>query len=653
MIGASLLRVPERVNGCRKSLSAIGSLAFALAAACSMPPLASRADEFGKYQGPSSLIASEDGKTLYAACAEACQVAWIELSGGTVRRRVDVPAEPTGLALTSDGTKLMVTCAAPTSTVAVLDAASGALIASIPAGHTAMSPAVSPDGNQLYVCNRFNNNVSVIDLVAGEEVKRVPVIREPISAAVTRDGRSVLVANHLPNTRTDATYDGDVAASVTVIDARTHETTKLELPHGSHSLRSLCVTPDGKHALVTHLLANFEQIPFRVDTGWINVNVVSVIDTQKMKVLSTIGLDEYDMGNGNPWDVTCTADGKWVCVSVAGTHELCAIGTADLLSDFAFRTMQPMMAVWPIYLSLGESLWHRINLPGKGPRGLATVGSSVYAAQHFSDDIAEVDIEIEAPATRKSKAYVTRYYRDPTAEAEVSDTIGTIALGPSPQLTPERRGELLFHDATICYQKWVSCASCHPDGRGDALNWDLMNDSVGNPKNTKSMLLSHGTPPSMAEGVRATAQVAVRSGLEHILFAERPEDEAAAIDAYLTSLQPVPSPYLIDGRLSPAAERGQQLFQSARIACHRCHPAPLYTDLRSHNVGTRRRNEYKDRFDTPTLVEVWRTAPYLHDGRYLTVKDLLVEGKHGLRRIRDGELSEQDIDDLVEFVLSL
>lgn len=653
MIGVDLLLVRETVRGRGKSLSAIGSLVFVLAAVCSMAPLASHARDVGHYQGPCSLIASEDGKTLYAACADACQVAWLELPGGTVTRRVDVPAEPTGLTLTPDGTKLIVTCAAPTSTVVVLDAASGDLTASIPIGHTAMSPSVSPDGKRLYVCNRFNNDVSVVDLVVGTEVTRVPVIREPISAAVTRDGQSVLVANHLPYTRTDAAYDGDVAACVTVIDARTHETTTLELPHGSHSLRSLCVTPDGKHALVTHLLANFEQIPFRVDTGWINVNVVSVIDTQKMKVLSTIGLDEYDMGNGNPWDVTCTADGKWVCVSMAGTHELCVIDTAGLLSDFAHRTMQPMMSVWPIYLSLGESLWHRINLPGKGPRGLATVGAKAYVAQHFSDSIAEVDIEIEVPATRSKRAYVTRYYRDPTAKAEVSDSIGTIALGPSPQLTAERRGELLFHDATICYQKWVSCASCHPDGRGDALNWDLMNDSVGNPKNTKSMLLSHGTPPSMAEGVRATAQVAVRSGLEHILFAERPEDEAAAIDAYLTSLRPVPSPYLIDGRLSPAAERGRQLFQNERIACHRCHPAPLYTDMRSHNVGTRRRNEYKDRFDTPTLVEVWRTAPYLHDGRYLTIKELLVEGKHGLRRIRDDELSEQDINDLVEFVLSL
>jgi len=55
------------------------------------------------------------------------------------------------------------------------------------------------------------------------------------------------------------------------------------------------------------------------------------------------------------------------------------------------------------------------------------------------------------------------------------------------------------------------------------LNWDLLNDGVGNPKHTKSMLLAHRTPPAMSEGVRLTAEAAVRSGLTHILYADRPE----------------------------------------------------------------------------------------------------------------------------------
>ena len=177
---------------------------------------------------------------------------------------------------------------------------------------------------------------------------------------------------------------------------------------------------------------------------------------------------------------------------------------------------------------------------------------------------------------------------------------------------------MLFDDATICYQSWQSCASCHPDARADALNWDLMNDGIGNPKNSKSMLLAHVTPPAMSKGVRETAEQAVRSGITHILFSHRPEEEALAIDAYLKSLTPVPSPYLVDGQLSPAAQRGQLLFESARINCRRCHPAPLYTDLKTHSIGKPQSSRFDNQFDTPTLVEVWRTAPYLHDGRYRT-----------------------------------
>jgi cytochrome c peroxidase len=60
-----------------------------------------------------------------------------------------------------------------------------------------------------------------------------------------------------------------------------------------------------------------------------------------------------------------------------------------------------------------------------------------------------------------------------------------------------------------------------------------------------------------------------------------------------------------------------------------------------------------DKFTTPTLVEVWRTAPYIHDGRYLTIEELIVHGKHGLQNNVFDSLSKQQIDDLVEYILSL
>ncbi|HYW80394.1 MAG TPA: hypothetical protein VE890_12490, partial [Thermoguttaceae bacterium] len=338
----------------------------------------------------------------------------------------------------------------------------------------------------------------------------------------------------------------------------------------------------------------------------------------------------------NPWGVACSNDGRWLCVCHAGTHELSIVDTSTLVGTLPYVYVSPAAGAVPEGSDRSDRLWRRVKLPGKGPRAVAVAGSKVYVAQYFSDALAVVDLVAKDAATENEE-----------------EPVDTIALGPEPTLTFRRQGELLFNDATICYQHWQSCASCHPDGRTDALNWDLLNDGASNPKNTKSMLLAHRTPPAMAEGVRPTAEAAVRAGFEHILFTTRPEEDAAAIDEYLRSLRPVPSPKLVDGQLSPAAERGRALFEGDRGGCHRCHPEPLYTDQLMHDVGTKSPYGFTDRFDTPTLVEVWRTAPYLHDGRYATIEALMIEGKHGLGHGRMEKLSRGEIDDLIEFVLSL
>jgi cytochrome c peroxidase len=202
-------------------------------------------------------------------------------------------------------------------------------------------------------------------------------------------------------------------------------------------------------------------------------------------------------------------------------------------------------------------------------------------------------------------------------------------------------------------QGWQSCSSCHPgDARVDGVNWDLLNDGIGNPKNTKSLLLAHKTPPAMSLGVRETAETAVRSGIKNILFTTQPEEVAAAIDEYLKSLKPVPSPYLVHGKLSEAAKRGKTLF--VKTGCADCHVPGLYTDLRPHDVGTRAAYDRPtDKFYTPTLIEIWRTAPYLHDGSAATMRDVVttrnLHDEHGAT----SKLTQQEIDDLCEYVLSL
>jgi cytochrome c peroxidase len=215
----------------------------------------------------------------------------------------------------------------------------------------------------------------------------------------------------------------------------------------------------------------------------------------------------------------------------------------------------------------------------------------------------------------------------------------------------KRKGELNFNDAHICFQQWQSCASCHPDSRADGLNWDLLNDGIGNPKNTKSMLLAHRTPPSMSLGVREGAEAAVRSGLKFILFAVRPEEDAQAIDEYLKSLTPTSSPFLVNGKLSPAAKRGEKVFRTA--GCITCHPPPLFTNLQEYDLGLAKGMDAGKPFDTPTLIECWRTAPYLFDGRAYTMKEVLTtcnpQDKHGVT----SKLTPTELDDLIAYILSL
>jgi cytochrome c peroxidase len=130
----------------------------------------------------------------------------------------------------------------------------------------------------------------------------------------------------------------------------------------------------------------------------------------------------------------------------------------------------------------------------------------------------------------------------------------------------------------------------------------------------------------------------------------RPEEEAVAIDQYLKSLEPMPSPYLVNGRLSESAKRGRKLFRQA--GCESCHQGRLRTDMQSYDVGIATGLDEGRKFDTPTLIEVWRTAPYLYDGRAATIEDVLTkynpDDKHGMT----SNLTNREIKDLAQFVLS-
>ncbi len=598
------------------------------------------------YLSPAALEPSPDGTRLYVACTTANLVQTVDVGRRSVIASTAVPAPPTGLAVARDGSRVYVTCAGPTSQIAVIDPAAGSILKSWPTGHTAMGPVLSPDNRSLYVCLRFENVVARLDTDTGKVLWQTPVAREPVAAALTPDGRWLLVANHLHNGPANA---DTVAAVVTVLDAATGTVAKeLQLPNGSGVLNEIRVSPDGRYAAVSHLLGRFPLPTTQLDRGWMNTNALTLIDLESMTLLNTVLLDNIDRGAANPWGLAWTADSQTLAVTHAGTHELSLItvpavrarldqlaaGTnAPATTPAAYASASRVPDDVPNDLAFLVGMRRRIAFPetDRGPRAVAIIGQTAFVAHYFTDTLSTVSLDAEKPRPESFR------------------------LGPAVPLTPERQGELAFHDAGICFQGWQSCASCHPgDGRVDALNWDLLNDGIGNPKNNKSMLLTHRTPPSMSSGVRETGEMAVRAGIRHILFTVQPESVAESIDAYLKALRPVPSPHLVKGQLSPAAQRGHKIFNDTQVGCATCHPPTLFTDLNHYDVGTASALDQGVReFDTPTLVEVWRTAPYLHDGSAVTLKELFTQRNAGDRHGATSHLTPQQLDDLVAYLLSL
>lgn len=480
-------------------------------------------------------------------------------------------------------------------------------------GMGARAPIVSKDGKRIYIFNQFQNTVSEVDAVTGKELRKAKVLREPVAGVLTPDGRYLFVNNFLPAQQANVDH---VAVEVSVIDLSNFEVLKnIRLENGSNALRGICISPDGELVYVSHNLGRFQVPTSQLYQGWMNTSAVSVIDVSTLSYSGSMLLDEPDRGAAGIWGIVATDEKLFVTHS--GTHDVSIVDQKimrDRLENYTDKTMLSYD------LRFMYGIRKRLPLVGNGPRNLSVANGKVYIPTYFSDTLNIVDIATEE--------------------------ISVVAYNPQRHEQSEHIGERVFNDATYCYQNWQSCNGCHPgDARTDALNWDLLNDGIGNPKNCKSLLYAHNTPPSMISGIRDSAEIAVRAGFQHIQFSNIDENLVSHVDDYLKSLRPLPSPILEDGELSEIALRGKEVF--TKSGCAYCHSGTYFTDMKRHRVG--KNVEFEEGWDTPTLIEVWRTAPYLFDGRAATLDEVFSIYHHGISE----EISEKEINELVEYVNSL
>jgi YVTN family beta-propeller protein len=585
----------------------------------------------GNYLSPGAMAADEQSGILYTALTTDKAIAVTDMKSGVTTGKIVLEQNPNHLLLSPGGTTLFAACGGVHGKVYLITLPERKVIASVPVGHTPSGMALSSDGKRLYVANRFSNTVSVIDLSKNKVAANLPALREPRSVYTVPDGRTVAVANLLPVQAASAKV---VAAQLTLIDVPTGTVRSyMTLPNGAQSVMGLAGSPDGKYLYAVHLLSRYGMPITQLDRGWVNTNALTIIDLDNDTVYATVLLDDVDHGAANPAGVCTAPDGR-LLITLSGTHELMLLdlnGLHEKLAGFfSGKLTEPYVSGkedLSASLTFATPYKKRIALKGRSPREVVYAGGKAYASSFFSP-FAEV-----------------------VSLGNVHPESVVLTLGDEPEPDAARRGELAFCDASICYQQWQSCASCHPEGRADGLNWDQQNDGLGNPKNTKSLLYSHATPPCMITGIRESAEGAVRNGILHTLQTRQPETLAADMDTYLKRLSPVESPYLQEYKRKDPRQKGRKLFREA--GCLQCHDGPYQTDQLMYDVGTGDGNDEGRAFDTPSLRELWRTAPYLYDGRAETLHDVFTKynagDKHGMTR----HLSRKELDALILYIKTL
>lgn len=125
--------------------------------------------------------------------------------------------------------------------------------------------------------------------------------------------------------------------------------------------------------------------------------------------------------------------------------------------------------------------------------------------------------------------------------------------------------------------------------------------------------------------------------------------------------------------LGESARRGFAVFFD-KAKCDQCHIGVNFTDGSFNNLGVgmdkpnpdlgrelyTKRPEDRGAFKTPTLREIAKTGPYMHDGSLATLEDVVefynkggIENPNLDKRMKKLELTEQEKKDLVEFLKSL
>jgi YVTN family beta-propeller protein len=567
---------------------------------------------------------------------------------------LDVYRRPESLALTPDG-KLWIVHKDDYA-VAVVDLDRFAIergfrlpYASQPAG-----VAVSPTGDAAYVSLMAVGKLLKLDPKTGKVIAEVAVGPQPRGIAVSHDGKDVYVTRFI---------SADTGGEVVKIDAvamavatriglrvdRESMDSDLEARGLPNYLFSVALTPDGRQAWVPGKKDNIVRGPLRDGQALTHDTTVrplaAVIDLPAAQEIYANRVDLDD--RSQPVHVEFSPLGNLAILTLAGSNR---IEVRDVNRPGEVFSAIADAGVFPRAAVLGPN--GRLFVQGALSRNVLVYDLSVMLEDFAKSTPAQL-ADIPAVASEKLPARVLA-------------------------------GKKIFHnaeDARLAKEGYISCGGCHFEGIDDGRVYDFSGRGEGL-RNTPTLLGRKG----MGQGrLNWTGTLDEVQDFEHQIremFDGRgfiaddvlavgtrgqPLGDAKAgispelddLAEYVSSLDHVnPSPYRnADGSLTADAVAGKVLF--AKLGCDFCHGGPEFTDSSFgalHDVGTltplsgMHAGSVLRGIDTPTLLGVWETPPYLHDGSAPTLRDVLTtrnpDDMHGYV----SSLSSQQIDQLVAYV---
>ncbi len=585
-----------------------------------------------RYASPLELLVSPDGTRLYVLCQGSDEVRVLNAATGAVLRTIPVGHLPRGFSFSADGKRLFVANSWD-DTVTVIDPESGGVKATWGAGFEPSSVMEDRAGKTLYVADRIGNDIAVLDAATGEEKLTLEAGRGASYLAMAGDGSRLYATHVYPNATRHRTAP---KSEITVIDpAQARVVDRLTLPDIA-GVFHVAISRDGRLGVAAELHPK-NLVPLaHVEHGWAFVDTLTVFGADVGNKSVEVPLDELDRYYALPFGVAISPDKSRIYVTHGGSDCVTVIDAKKMLSYIRAHP-EPFAED----LSASANYVAARVAVGKNPRGLVLSrdGGRLYVANRLDDTISVL-------STRENRV------------------IQTLTLAGPEKVSALRRGEQTFYTAKYAFQGQFGCSNCHIDSTLDGLQWDLEPDGFGKDIVDNRLIEDlRGTEPFKWNGGNPTLGVECGPRTEKYFYRSQSFDDQTLVDlvTYIRSLPSRPNRFrAANGELTPAQERGRVIFN--RVAdklgqpippsnrCGSCHSGPKGTSQKSFDVGTGRAVDNSSLFDTPQLMSLALTAPYLHDGSAKSLEEIWTVYNSQDRHGRTNDLTKDELNDLVEYL---